>query len=89
MAKIIRAKKPPCFYCSAGVPHGGGVIDTDIVFRSHHPRVIMPYCNWPWGYGRSAFEIISSISAANPKLKGVTSASWGIIANHLDTVNPS
>lgn len=84
------AEKPPCNYCEKGIPHGGGIVDTNLVFRDFEPRIKMPFCNWPAGH--RGWEIAESIRDANPKMVASLEDPmkfWRGVINHLNTVNPS
>lgn len=89
--KEYLAKKPPCSYCDEDIPHGGGVIDSKLVFRDLGLgiEILMPYCNYL--KGRTAKEIVDSIRAVNPEIDSFTIPVdfWERIINYLDMVSPS
>lgn len=64
-----KTKLPPCSYCEKGLPHGGGVIRSAIIYRFSPlgVNVEMPFCNYPMG--RSSEEIVRSIIDANPDFR--------------------
>lgn len=81
------AEKPPCEYCDRGLPHGGGIINTALIFSDLWIEILMPYCNYTTG--RTATEIVNSIFDANPGLRSLTPGIplWRKLVDYLNLGN--